>query len=100
MKDYSHISKFEDILNSHIDIINKTDEILGILENLIPKYNELIEYYYSNQRKKDLKDDERGKIPDFINRGVLSEDEIYNTMIDRQRVAIKMLETATLMLKA
>lgn len=100
LKDYSHITKFENILDSNNEALKKADDILENLEKLVPKFKELVEYYYSDQRDNDLKDDDLDKIPNSIKRGVLSEDEIYNMMINYRETAIKMLEVATSMLKA
>ena len=100
MKDFSHITKFEDILNTQDENLKKLDTLLDETKELIPKYQSLIEYYYSEQRDEDLEADEKGEIPKKLNRGVLSEDSIYNTILDHREVAIKMLEIATLMLKA
>lgn len=98
MKDYKHITKYENILNDHLKTIKKLEKWLNKAENL--EYKELIEYYYSDQRDRDLKDDSKGKIPENLPRGVLSEDGIYNMIMDYKDIAFKMLEVATKMLKA
>ncbi|NLK67286.1 MAG: DUF4298 domain-containing protein [Campylobacteraceae bacterium] len=100
MKDFSHITKFENILNTYGENLQELNKALNEIKELIPKYQSLIEYYYSEQRDKDLSADEKGEIPEKLNRGVLSEDAIYNTILDSQDTAIKMLEIAILMLKS
>lgn len=53
--------------------------------------NELTDYYYSEERRIDLKADEEGKLPDDLYRGVLGEDYIYDFLIDYDDVK-KLLE--------
>jgi hypothetical protein len=42
------------------------------------KINELEKYYSGKDWKKDFTDDEKGKLPPDLKRGVLSEDGLYN----------------------
>ncbi|MCZ6111823.1 DUF4298 domain-containing protein [Campylobacter ureolyticus] len=56
--------------------------------------------YYGKQRNDDLEADRKGEIPTDLKRAVLSEDEIYNMMIDYRESAIEMIEIATKMLRA
>lgn len=98
MKDFSHIKKFEDILDSHIENLESLNESLDAMELKISKYESLVEYYFSDQRNSDLESDERGEITQ--KRGILSEDAIYNMMVDYRETALKMLEIATKMLRA
>ena len=67
--------------------LNKSKEAIKDLEKALARYvkaqadiKDLAEYYESKEWKKDFEDDEKGKIPKDIKRGVLSEDGIYNLL--------------------
>ena len=61
--------------------------------------NELKAYYASEDWLRDYADDEAGKLPKNLKRGVLSEDGIWNLLSDCRELNIKMLETVTEMLR-
>ncbi|MFM1524547.1 MULTISPECIES: DUF4298 domain-containing protein [Helcococcus] len=96
---YEYITKMENILNEHEEKLSQLKEILTYLEENFENYSELNEYYYSDQRHQDLLDDESGLIPDDLNRGVLSEDGIYNLMADYYDATVQMLELSTKFIK-
>ena len=56
-------------------------------------------YYGSDDWRKDLEDDEAGRLPKDLKRGVLSEDGIWNVLADSRQLNIQMLETVTEVLK-
>lgn len=99
MEKYSHISEMENILNEHQQRLVSLNELLNDLANKVPEFKALTEYYYSDQRQQDLEDDEKGLIPNELKRGVLSEDAIYNVLIEAYEASVNMLELATLYLK-
>lgn len=78
MKKYEHITKMENIMDKHEEILDKVDFLIKELKDRHEDYEELIKYYYSDQRNLDLEDDSKGKIPKDLSRGVLTEDLIYN----------------------
>ncbi len=94
MKKYEHIKQMEDILRKQEQTIANLNVCIDEMHDNMEEYNRLIEYYYSEQRDKDLADDEKGLIPQDLKRGVLSEDEIYNLMVDYQDVVVKLLDLA------
>jgi len=55
---------------------------------------ELSCYYGSDVWKRDFADDEAGRLPQELKRGVLSEDAIWNVLSDSRELNIRMLETA------
>ena len=59
----------------------------------------LSEYYGSDEWKKDFADDEAGRLPKELKRGVLSEDGIWNLLSDSHDLNIRLLETVTDILK-
>lgn len=50
-------------------------------------------YYGSEEWHNDREDDEEHKIPQDFPRGVLSEDAVYNTFLERKEVSVKMIKT-------
>ena len=61
--------------------------------------NELKAYYASEDWLQDYADDEAGKLPKDLKRGVLSEDGVWNLLSDCRGLNIRMLETVTEMLR-
>ena len=99
MKNYEHITKYENILDEHQ---TKLDELNTILKYFIEHQNEyqaLMDYYESALRDEDLKADEQHLIPKELKRGVLSEDGIYDLMLNYRESAIEMMEVALEMIK-
>lgn len=69
------------------EIYTKAAETMDALESSIEEFIELqplikklADYYDSPDWLNDLELDERGKLPSDLNRGVLSEDGIYNLL--------------------
>ena len=58
-----------------------------------------MDYYESALRDEDLKADEQHLIPKELKRGVLSEDGIYDLMLNYRESAIEMMEVALEMIK-
>ncbi len=54
----------------------------------------LDEYYGSDEWKQDFADDEAGKLPRDLKRGVLSEDGAYDALTDSRRLLADMRELA------
>ena len=59
----------------------------------------LSEYYGSADWKQDYADDEAGRLPTNLKRGVLSEDGIWNLLTDSRELNIRLLETVADILK-
>lgn len=95
MSKYKHITKMEKILDEHREKLNELEISLNFLMKNFDEFKELVEYYYSDQRKKDLEEDEKGLISTDIKRGVLSEDSIYNLMMNYYELSIQMMELST-----
>jgi len=51
---------------------------------------ELEAYYGSEEWKQDFADDEAGRLPHSLKRGVLSEDAVWNLMEERDRLELRM----------
>ena len=98
-KNYDHIIKMENIMVNQENTIKKLEKILEELDAQQEDYEALNAYYYSEQRFQDLEDEENHMIPENLNRGVLSEDGVYNLFMDTNDVALHMMEIALKLLK-
>ncbi len=99
MEKYTHIAHMEQILVQQEEMLRNMNQLLGSIEQNRDAYRELLNYYYSEQRARDLEDDSAHLIPDEMPRGVLTEDGIFDLVGDYRDTAIRMLETAVQMLK-
>ncbi len=99
MEPYEHITKQETAMNQFQDVLEKLETLLSFLDEHRQDYKDLIGYYYSDQRDRDLCDDEQGRIPQDLPRGVLSEDGIFDFLGDYRDTALHMMETALHMIK-
>ncbi|MBS4750935.1 DUF4298 domain-containing protein [Carnobacteriaceae bacterium zg-ZUI78] len=93
------IEYMENVLDKQINDLQQLEKCLDVLDKDYSHYQELIAYYYSDERNTDLTLDDTNQLPKTLKRGVLSEDAIYNMMADRHELLIRMLETATKWLK-
>ncbi|MCR5007411.1 MAG: DUF4298 domain-containing protein [Oribacterium sp.] len=73
------------------DILDRAIQRMDALEKKMAEYEEfqtdiqvLEKYYTSRQWKDDYAIDEKGKLPERLKRGILSEDGIYN-MLERNK---------------
>ncbi len=68
MKNYEHITEMENILDSHNEIIKELNEKVTFLREHIKDFERLEEYYHSDMRYQDLKDDSEGLIDKTLKR--------------------------------
>ena len=88
-----------DTITKMENILNQTDELISDMQTLLEKweqnqqdFNELMNYYTSEERGKDLEDDRLHIIPQDLPRGVLSEDAVFDTYGNRKDLLIKMIK--------
>lgn len=86
MTQVERIQYYESILEEAEAVICKLNETLENYHNLQEKIKELESYYGSPLWMKDFKDDEGGKFPKDLKRGVLSEDGVHNVLSDNRRL--------------
>ena len=55
-------------------------------------YKKLSDYYGSHRWMDDFEADEQGKLPQDLKRGVLSEDAVYDLLVDNHDLAVRMLK--------
>ena len=76
------IEKYENIMReAEMMLDGRTEYKEDAMQDMI---DELTAYYGSREWKKDFADDEAGRLPEDLKRGVLSEDGIYD-LIERYK---------------
>ncbi len=93
------IERMESILYEQTKASEEFKEALEKFAKNQRAYRELREYYVSDEFMQDVDDDERGKLPADLKRGVLSEDLVYDLIFENHLISIQMLELATEMIK-
>ena len=78
-------------------LLDESSSAIRELDNSFKKYvraqkkiDELADYYFSSEWKKDYEDDEKGKLPQDLKRGVLSQDGLYDMFSDNDELVKKM----------
>lgn len=95
MKQVERITHYEEILDKVARAAAKLDAALEVFAATQPLAKELDAYYGSGDWHKDFGDDEAGRLPADLKRGVLSEDAAYDALTDNHRLLIRMLEVVT-----
>lgn len=81
-KQIVRIRKMERRLNRSTAAVKRLEAALDKWEDAQEAIAALEEYYGSDLWKQDLADDEAGRLPTDLKRGVLSEDGIWNLLAD------------------
>lgn len=87
MTQSERIFRMEKILDEASSVIRNLSDAAEQYAALLPQINELEAYYTGPLWKKDFADDEAGKLPSDLKRGMLSEDAIYNLL--QENTALK-----------
>ena len=82
MKQIERIERMEQNLERATDALRVLNNALDEYEAAQDALQELDTYYGSDTWKQDLSDDEQGRLPNTLKRGVLSEDAIWNILED------------------
>ena len=80
----------EALLDSLSETVKNLKEAMRAFEDAKPVIAQLTAYY-EGEWKKDFEDDEAGRIPQSVKRGVLSEDAVYDLLEETERLR-RMLE--------
>lgn len=94
MKQIERITYMEQILDEATEAVSSLYEALEKYSTVQDKLQELIAYYTSEQWRQDFDDDDAGKIPSNLKRGVLSEDAVYHLLADNTDLKERMKELA------
>ena len=87
MKQIERIKQMEERFERASKAIKKLSSALDEYEKVQEDLAALSKYYGSKTWKKDFYDDEAGRLPADLKRGVLSEDGIWNLLEDNKELA-------------
>ena len=77
-------------MNESEKAIRELSEALERYEAAFFSLKKLSDYYGSTLWMKDYEDDEAGKLPEDLPRGVLSEDAVYDLLTDHHELVLRM----------
>ena len=95
MKQIERIGKMEQCLDESAQAIRMLSEALDRYDAIQPSLKKLSDYYGSTRWMKDFEDDEAGKLPEGLKRGVLSEDAVYDLLTDHHELMLRMSRAVT-----
>ena len=95
MEQIERITQMEACLDASEQAIRELSEALSAFEEVQTKYRQLSDYYGSDQWMQDYEDDEAGKFPKDLKRGVLSEDAVYDLITENRELLVRMLRLVT-----
>lgn len=89
-KQIRRIQEMEERLDQSREVIEKLSAALEEYETAQDDYYKLENYYSSTLWMSDYEDDEAGKIPADLKRGVLSEDAVYDLITEHRDLMTRM----------
>ena len=81
MEQIERIQYYEEILDEANKVVTDLSKAIEQYEIVREKIIELEAYYGSDTWRRDYEDDEAGKLPADLKRGVLSQDAVYDVLI-------------------
>ena len=99
MNQIERIAKMEEYLDASAQAVRELSEALDRYEAVQGQLKKLGDYYASPRWLKDFEDDEAGKLPPELKRGVLSEDAVFDLLADNRELTLRMLGHITRVLK-
>ena len=91
MEQIERIREMENCLDASEKAIRELSEALSAFEAVQPMYRKLSKYFGSDLWMQDYEDDEAGKLPRDLKRGVLSEDAVYDLIMENRELLVRML---------
>lgn len=91
MDQIKRIEEMEANLDRTREAVDRLAEALDEYEDVQSDLRELLDYYDSDLWMNDFEDDEEGKLPEDLKRGVLSEDAVYDLIADNRDLISRML---------
>ncbi|MBR5365863.1 MAG: DUF4298 domain-containing protein [Clostridiales bacterium] len=94
MKQLERIRTMEALLDDARAALDALNNALDGYEKVREEIDRLEAYYTGEDWRQDFEDDEEGRLPADLKRGVLSEDGIYDLLEDDREILVRLLETA------
>ena len=95
MEQVARIEKMEQFLNESTHIIQEFSDVFERFLQCQEGIEQLKQYYGSNEWYDDLEAYDNKQLPQGLRCGVLSEDLIYDMLMEYHKLAIQMLEIGT-----
>ena len=95
MKQIERIERMERYRDESEKAIRSLSAALERYESIQPSLKKLSDYYGSTLWMKDFEDDEAGKLPAQLKRGVLSEDAVYDLLTEHHELVLRMSRAVT-----
>ncbi|MBQ7491676.1 MAG: DUF4298 domain-containing protein [Clostridia bacterium] len=93
MDQIKRIQQMEEALDVSAEAVKALSEALDRYEAAQSTYRKLCRYYGSPRWIRDYEDDEAGKLPADLKRGVLSEDAVYDLLTENRELTLRLLKT-------
>ena len=92
MNQTERITLMESYLDEAKAALKAYSESLRAYREIQPKLRELAGYYAGEEWRRDFEDDEAGRLPNDLKRGVLSEDAVYDVLSENRDLQAETLE--------
>ncbi len=92
--DVNKVKKMESVLNNAKAIFKDLNDVLDRIEVSKEDIRLLFEYYQSKEWLQVYDDSNEGKTPQDLQCGVLSQDEVYNLLVDMNNTSVRMKRLA------
>lgn len=86
MEQMERIRHMEELLDRSAEAVSNLEAALDGYASVQAELRELTDYYESPLWRKDFEDDENGKLPQDLKRGVLSEDAVYDLLSENDEL--------------
>ncbi len=86
----NRIKEMESCFDQCLHAAEDLESAMDAFQNALPALKKLSEYYASPLWQQDYADDEEGRIPHELKRGVLSQDGVYDLLSDTLRLCSQM----------
>ena len=80
MEQIERIQYYEALLDKVAPVLGNLEEALDAFDGIQEDVKELAAYYDDDAWREDFEDDEAGRLPKDLKRGVLSEDGLYDVL--------------------
>ena len=91
MEQIERIERMEACLDASEAAIRALSQALSAYEEAQEAYSRLSDYYGSDLWMQDYEDDEAGKLPKELKRGVLSQDAVFDLLTENRELLVRML---------